>query len=217
MTTKLRPDPIPCTSIMSSATRGALNNPHSNFVLTGRRCTGGLGSTMFPNRRNNPLVRIVTNGTITFGITTAPRFGSHVRHALSNTGVFTRHLVTSSIGGGNVDILANNASIRLIVISLHGDRVSNGRNRSLLTRYNVAVGHGAIPFSPHPTSITSNLHVNADTLTAHNFKPGRCRRITSVVNATLTTKRSTSISTLGTHISGLTRSFPLCPKLSRVR
>ncbi len=174
ITTNIRPSPIPCTSIMAAAARGALENPENKLVLYGRRFTTTVGGTVFPNARNNPLRRVVTTGTITFNRTLTPRFARCTGRVIGGTTI-----LTSRLGGNKVGLISNNASGRLVLLSLENANMANGRLRRHLSRIRVATGGGTVPGSPRGPFIADNLHVNAPTMAAHNF--GR-RRVGLVTN-----------------------------------
>lgn len=164
ITTNIRPGPIPCYRFIAAAARGALHNPHNNLVLYHRRFTGRVSGTVFPNARNNPLVRIVTTGTIYFNRTLGPRFGRCNGGVISGYGTLTSKLL-----GENGGLISNNASGRILLVSLHSASMANGRLRTHLSSYCVAMGGGAVPNRPHSPFMADNMEVNATTIAAENL------------------------------------------------
>lgn len=204
ITAKLRPDPVPCTRIAAAAARGALHKPENKVVVYDRRVGGGFGfgGTMFPKVRKNPLVRIVTNGTIYFGRTLRPRCGACVRRIIGGTGTLYGNLGTHKIG-----VISKSASGRLVLMSLSKARADKGRLRGHLSSTRMATGGGAVPGSPHSPFMADNMELKAPTIAAHKVGRSSVSGVTRVVTVMVRDRRG--MRGTGTVITRLATGCPL--------
>ena len=201
----LHPNPVPVADFVTSTTHKTLRGPRGGIILAQEGFGKALNSQIFPGIQGGPLMHIIAAKAVAFKEALAPSFKRYqeqiVRNARALAGEFLKH---------DYRLVAGGTDTHLILMDL-GPRGLTGKDaEKALDRAGITVNKNAIPFDPHPPSVTSGIRVGTPAVTTRGMKEADMGVIASFIHQALSAPQDEArLKKLEVEVRDFCRKFPL--------
>jgi glycine hydroxymethyltransferase len=172
----LHPTPVPYADVVTSTTHKTLRGPRSGFILCREELASAIDSAVFPQMQGGPSVHSITAKAVNFLQAMQPEFVEYQQAILDNALVLAGELQRLGLR-----LVSGGTDNHLILVDLTDTGVTGKEAQQSLEAAGIIVNQNAIPFDPHPLTVTSGIRLGTPALTTRGFGEEEMKKIASLI------------------------------------
>ncbi|OGP72550.1 MAG: serine hydroxymethyltransferase [Deltaproteobacteria bacterium RBG_13_58_19] len=201
----LHPSPIPVADFVTSTTHKTLRGPRGGLLLAPQKYAKALDSQIFPGIQGGPLMHIIAAKAVAFKEALGPSFKRYQQQIVANSRALAREFIKKGYR-----LVAGGTDTHLLLIDMAPVGLTGKEAEEALDRAGITVNKNAIPFDPHPPTITSGIRLGTPAITTRGMKEKEMEIIADFIHQALSNiKHPGRLKKLETQVCELCRHFPL--------
>ena len=218
--TKLHPDPIPYSDIVTTTTHKTLRGPRGAIILSKiedrikpsdkKNLAQKIDSAVFPGMQGGPLDHVIAAKAVALHEALQPDFITYQNQVLKNAKILEQIFKENDI-----DMISDGTDNHLLLLDLSSLNISGQQAETTLDKIAIYTNKNMIPFETRKPTDPSGLRLGTAALTTRGFKEKEMTIIGQTISAVLkNTDDNTLLEKAKQQIQELTDKFPLYPNLN---
>lgn len=214
--TKLHPDPVPVSDVVTSTTHKTLRGPRGAIILSKindrlhpedkKNLAQKIDSAVFPGLQGGPLEHIIAAKAVAFGEALQPEFTSYQKQILANC-----KALENKFRAAGIKMVSGGTDNHLLLLDVTTVGLSGQEAETLLDQVYVFTNKNMIPFDQRKPLDPSGIRLGTPALTTRGLKEKDINIIADVIIDTLKSRQA--IPKNKKIILDLMQKFPLYPEL----
>jgi glycine hydroxymethyltransferase len=201
----LHPNPIPVADFVTSTTHKTLRGPRGGLLLAQQKYAKALDSQIFPGIQGGPLMHIIAAKAVAFKEALGPSFKRYQQQIVANSRALDREFIKKGYR-----LVAGGTDTHLLLIDMAPVGLTGKEAEEALDRAGITVNKNAIPFDPHPPTITSGIRLGTPAITTRGMKEKEMEIVADFIHQALSNiKHPERLKKLEAQVCELCRHFPL--------
>jgi len=201
----LHPTPVPYADVVTSTTHKTLRGPRGGLVLSQGELTSAIDTAVFPRMQGGPMMHVIAAKAVAFHEAMQPDFFDYQRATLDNA-----LILASELKRLGLRLVSGGTDNHLILVDLTEIGVTGRQAEEALEATGIVANRNAIPFDPHPPTVTSGIRLGTPAVTTRGFRVEEMKLIASLIVKVITNIDNPNIQKqVGQEVSQICQRFPL--------
>ena len=175
------PTPIGRAHVTTTTTHKTLRGPRGGLILwTDDAHTKVINSRVFPGSQGGPLMHVIGAKAVAFGEALQPSFKEYIRQVKANA----RVLAEAFLDGGFA-VVSGGTDNHMVLLNVGERGLTGAKAADLLDEAGITANKNAIPFDPHPPTVTSGVRLGTPALTTRGLGTAEMKQVGSIMCALL--------------------------------
>lgn len=173
-------DPIPHCDYVTTTTHKTLRGPRGGMIMMREEHTKKVNSRVFPGSQGGPLMHAIAAKAVAFKEALTPEFIEYQNQIVKNA----KYLGECMLEAG-FNLVSGGTDTHLVLIDLRETELTGKIAEDTLELAGITVNKNAIPFDPHPPTITSGIRIGTPAITTRGMKEDEMGVIAGFINEAL--------------------------------
>ncbi len=198
-------DPIPHCDYVTTTTHKTLRGPRGGMIMMREEHTKKVNSRVFPGSQGGPLMHAIAAKAVAFKEALTPEFIEYQNQIVKNA----KYLGECMLEAG-FNLVSGGTDTHLVLIDLRETELTGKIAEDTLELAGITVNKNAIPFDPHPPTITSGIRIGTPAITTRGMKEDEMGVIAGFINeALINTDNGKVLSRIKDDVRELCHKFPM--------
>jgi len=173
-------DPIPHCDYVTTTTHKTLRGPRGGMIMMKEEHAKKVNSRVFPGSQGGPLMHAIAAKAVAFKEALTPEFIEYQNQIVKNA----KYLGECMLEAG-FNLVSGGTDTHLVLIDLRETELTGKIAEDTLELAGITVNKNAIPFDPHPPTITSGIRIGTPAITTRGMKEDEMGVIAGFINEAL--------------------------------
>jgi len=173
-------DPIPHCDYVTTTTHKTLRGPRGGMIMMREEHAKKVNSRVFPGSQGGPLMHAIAAKAVAFKEALTPEFIEYQNQIVKNA----KYLGECMLEAG-FNLVSGGTDTHLVLIDLRETELTGKIAEDTLELAGITVNKNAIPFDPHPPTITSGIRIGTPAITTRGMKEDEMGVIAGFINEAL--------------------------------
>ena len=173
-------DPIPHCDYVTTTTHKTLRGPRGGMIMMREEHAKKINSRVFPGSQGGPLMHAIAAKAVAFKEALTPEFIEYQNQIVKNA----KYLGECMLEAG-FNLVSGGTDTHLVLIDLRETELTGKIAEDTLELAGITVNKNAIPFDPHPPTITSGIRIGTPAITTRGMKEDEMGVIAGFINEAL--------------------------------
>ena len=173
-------DPIPHCDYVTTTTHKTLRGPRGGMIMMKEEHAKKVNSRVFPGSQGGPLMHAIAAKAVAFKEALTPEFIEYQNQIIKNA----KYLGECMLEAG-FNLVSGGTDTHLVLIDLRETELTGKIAEDTLELAGITVNKNAIPFDPHPPTITSGIRIGTPAITTRGMKEDEMGVIAGFINEAL--------------------------------
>lgn len=173
-------DPIPHCDYVTTTTHKTLRGPRGGMIMMKEEHAKKVNSRVFPGSQGGPLMHAIAAKAVAFKEALTPEFIEYQNQIVKNA----KYLGECMLEAG-FNLVSGGTDTHLVLIDLRETELTGKIAEDTLELAGITVNKNAIPFDPHPPTITSGIRIGTPAITTRGMKEDEMEVIAGFINEAL--------------------------------
>ena len=173
-------DPIPHCDYVTTTTHKTLRGPRGGMIMMREEHAKKVNSRVFPGSQGGPLMHAIAAKAVAFKEALTPEFIEYQNQIVKNA----KYLGECMLEAG-FNLVSGGTDTHLVLIDLRETELTGKTAEDTLELAGITVNKNAIPFDPHPPTITSGIRIGTPAITTRGMKEDEMGVIAGFINEAL--------------------------------
>ncbi len=173
-------DPIPHCDYVTTTTHKTLRGPRGGMIMMREEHAKKVNSRVFPGSQGGPLMHAIAAKAVAFKEALTPEFIEYQNQIVKNA----KYLGECMLEAG-FNLVSGGTDTHLVLIDLRETKLTGKIAEDTLELAGITVNKNAIPFDPHPPTITSGIRIGTPAITTRGMKEDEMGVIAGFINEAL--------------------------------
>ncbi len=198
-------DPIPHCDYVTTTTHKTLRGPRGGMIMMREEHAKKVNSRVFPGSQGGPLMHAIAAKAVAFKEALTPEFIEYQNQIVKNA----KYLGECMLEAG-FNLVSGGTDTHLVLIDLRETELTGKIAEDTLELAGITVNKNAIPFDPHPPTITSGIRIGTPAITTRGMKEDEMGVIAGFINeALINTGNGKVLSRIKDDVRELCHKFPM--------
>lgn len=198
-------DPIPHCDYVTTTTHKTLRGPRGGMIMMREEHAKKVNSRVFPGSQGGPLMHAIAAKAVAFKEALTPEFIEYQNQIVKNA----KYLGECMLEAG-FNLVSGGTDTHLVLIDLRETELTGKIAEDTLELAGITVNKNAIPFDPHPPTITSGIRIGTPAITTRGMKEDEMGVIAGFINeALINTDNGKVLSRIKDDVRELCHKFPM--------
>ncbi|MEE8043979.1 MAG: serine hydroxymethyltransferase [Thermodesulfobacteriota bacterium] len=198
-------DPIPHCDYVTTTTHKTLRGPRGGMIMMREEHAKKVNSRVFPGSQGGPLMHAIAAKAVAFKEALTPEFIEYQNQIVKNA----KYLGECMLEAG-FNLVSGGTDTHLVLIDLRETELTGKIAEDTLELAGITVNKNAIPFDPHPPTITSGIRIGTPAITTRGMKEDEMGVIAGFINeALINTGNGKVLSRINDDVRELCHKFPM--------
>jgi glycine hydroxymethyltransferase len=198
-------DPIPHCDYVTTTTHKTLRGPRGGMIMMKEEHAKKVNSRVFPGSQGGPLMHAIAAKAVAFKEALTPEFIEYQNQIVKNA----KYLGECMLEAG-FNLVSGGTDTHLVLIDLRETELTGKMAEDTLELAGITVNKNAIPFDPHPPTITSGIRIGTPAITTRGMKEDEMGVIAGFINeALINTGNGKVLSRIKDDVRELCHKFPM--------
>ena len=198
-------DPIPHCDYVTTTTHKTLRGPRGGMIMMREEHAKKVNSRVFPGSQGGPLMHAIAAKAVAFKEALTPEFIEYQNQIVKNA----KYLGECMLEAG-FNLVSGGTDTHLVLIDLRETDLTGKIAEDTLELAGITVNKNAIPFDPHPPTITSGIRIGTPAITTRGMKEDEMGVIAGFINeALINTDNGKVLSRIKDDVRELCHKFPM--------
>ena len=198
-------DPIPHCDYVTTTTHKTLRGPRGGMIMMREEHAKKVNSRVFPGSQGGPLMHAIAAKAVAFKEALTPEFIEYQNQIVKNA----KYLGECMLEAG-FNLVSGGTDTHLVLIDLRETKLTGKIAEDTLELAGITVNKNAIPFDPHPPTITSGIRIGTPAITTRGMKEDEMGVIAGFINeALINTDNGKVLSRIKDDVRELCHKFPM--------
>ena len=198
-------DPIPHCDYVTTTTHKTLRGPRGGMIMMKEEHAKKVNSRVFPGSQGGPLMHAIAAKAVAFKEALTPEFIEYQNQIVKNA----KYLGECMLEAG-FNLVSGGTDTHLVLIDLRETELTGKIAEDTLELAGITVNKNAIPFDPHPPTITSGIRIGTPAITTRGMKEDEMGVIAGFINeALINTDNGRVLSRIKDDVRELCHKFPM--------
>jgi glycine hydroxymethyltransferase len=198
-------DPIPHCDYVTTTTHKTLRGPRGGMIMMKEEHAKKVNSRVFPGSQGGPLMHAIAAKAVAFKEALTPEFIEYQNQIVKNA----KYLGECMLEAG-FNLVSGGTDTHLVLIDLRETELTGKIAEDTLELAGITVNKNAIPFDPHPPTITSGIRIGTPAITTRGMKEDEMGVIAGFINeALINTGNGKVLSRIKDDVRELCHKFPM--------
>ena len=198
-------DPIPHCDYVTTTTHKTLRGPRGGMIMMREEHAKKVNSRVFPGSQGGPLMHAIAAKAVAFKEALTPEFIEYQNQIVKNA----KYLGECMLEAG-FNLVSGGTDTHLVLIDLRETELTGKIAEDTLELAGITVNKNAIPFDPHPPTITSGIRIGTPAITTRGMKEDEMGVIARFINeALINTGNGKVLSRIKDDVRELCHKFPM--------